>query len=222
MSTPAGQVCVHGALTSASHWQATHFFSRMCSSYSWRKYLSVESTGLGAVWPRPQRLVRLMARASFSRRSRSSISPSPQVILVRISSMRLVPIRHGHALAARLGLGEVDEEARQVDHAGGLVHDDHAAGAHDGAGLHERVVVDRQVEVLAAQTAAGRAAHLHRLEVPVARDAAAHAEDELAQGDAHRHLDEPGVGHLAGQREDLGALAALGAHGGEPLGAVAG
>ena len=77
----------------------------------------------------------------------------------------------------------------------------------------ERVVVDRQVEVLRGQAAAGRAAHLHRLEVPVARDAAADVEDDLAQRDAHRHFDEAGVGHLAGQGEDLGALAALGADG---------
>ena len=45
--------------------------------------------------------------------------------------------------------------------------------------------------------------------------------DDLAQRDAHRHFDEAGVDDLAGEREDLGALALLGADGGEPVAAVA-
>ena len=52
----------------------------------------------------------------------------------------------GHALAARLLLREVEEEARQVDHAGLVVDDDHAAGADDGAGRGQALVVDRRVE----------------------------------------------------------------------------
>ena len=36
------------------------------------------------------------------------------------------------ALPARLALDEGEEVAGHVHHAGGLVHDDHAAGAHDG------------------------------------------------------------------------------------------
>ena len=38
---------------------------------------------------------------------------------------------------------------------------------------------------------------------------------------AHRHFDQPGVAHLAGQREDLGPLALLRADAGEPVGPVA-
>jgi hypothetical protein len=52
-----------------------------------------------------------------------------------------------------------------------------------------------------------------------AGDAAAHLKHDLAQGDAHRHFDQAGVVQLAGQGEDLGALALFGADAGEPAGA---
>ena len=42
--------------------------------------------------------------------------------------------------------------------------------------------------------------------------AAADLLDDLAQLDAHRHFNQAGVGDLAGERKDLGALAALRAH----------
>src|SRR5262249_24676023 len=45
--------------------------------------------------------------------------------------------------------------------------------------------------------------------------------DDLAQRDAHRHLDQPGIANVAGEREDLGAFALLGADSGEPPGPVA-
>ena len=69
--------------------------------------------------------------------------------------------------------------------------------------------------------AAGRAAGLDRLELPAVRDAAADLVDDLAQRDAHRHLDQAGVVDLPGQGEHLGALALLGADAGEPVAAVA-
>ena len=80
----------------------------------------------------------------------------------------------------------------------------------------ERFVVDRDVEVLCRDAAAGRAAGLHRLEGPAVEDAAADVEDDLAEGRAHGDLDQAGVDDLAGQREDLRALAGLRADGGEP------
>ena len=49
------------------------------------------------------------------------------------------------------------------------------------------------------------------LKAPPSGDAAADVLDDLAQRRAHRHLDQAGVRDLAGQREDLGALALLGA-----------
>ena len=88
--------------------------------------------------------------------------------------------------------------------------------------LDERLVVDRHVEELGRDAAARRAAGLDRLEragrptIPPPM-----SNDDLAQGRAHRHLDQAGVDDLAGQREDLGALALLGADGGEPVAAVA-
>src|SRR5659263_312858 len=74
--------------------------------------------------------------------------------------------------------------------------------------------------MLFAQAASGRTTHLDGLEMPIARDAAADVEDQLAQGHAHRHLDEAGVVQLAGQGEDLGARAVLGPHRPVPLGPV--
>ena len=68
------------------------------------------------------------------------------------------------ALTAGFLHGEVEVELGDGDHAGGLVHDDHTAGAHHGAGSHEVVVVDRGVEELLGQAAAGRTAGLHGFE----------------------------------------------------------
>ncbi len=67
--------------------------------------------------------------------------------------------------------------------------------------------------------AAGRAAGLHGLEFASARARRRRClDDDLAQRRAHRHFDQAGVGDLAGQGEDLGALALLGADAGEPFG----
>ena len=98
----------------------------------------VESTGLGAVWPRPQRAVSLMV-------SPRSIEALDVALLALAAADALEDLEHplgadaaGRALAAGLVLREVEEEAGHVDHAGVLVHDDHAAGAHDGAELLQR------------------------------------------------------------------------------------
>ena len=126
----------------------------------------------------------------------------------------------GHALAAALLLGEVQEEARQVDHAGLVVDDHHAAGADYGAGLGEALVVDRRVEQTRRHAAARRTTELHGLEGLAVLDAAADVEDDVAQRRAHRHLDETAVDDLAGQAEGLGAAARLDAHRGVGLGPV--
>ena len=92
-----------------------------------------------------------------------------------------------------------------------LVHDHQAARAHHGPGAAQRIVIQRQVQVLAGQAAARRPADLHRLEAvlgdlaaPIG-DAAADVEHDLAQRGAERHFDQPGVGHVPGQGEGLGA-----------------
>ena len=121
------------------------------------------------------------------------------------------------ALAAALVDREVEEEARDVDHAGRVVHDDHTAGAHHSADLDQVVIIDRQIEILRRDAAAGRTAGLNGLKLSAVRDAAADVIDDLAERGAHRDLNEAGVDDLAAECEDLGALALLGAHGGEPL-----
>src|SRR4030042_1396454 len=52
-------------------------------------------TGLGAVFPSPQREVSLITADNFSSFSISPFSPSPLVILSSISNILLVPILHG-------------------------------------------------------------------------------------------------------------------------------
>src|SRR5512133_3219792 len=124
------------------------------------------------------------------------------------------------ALPAGLVLRELEEEAGHLHHAGGVVEDDHAPGSHDRAGPGDLVVVDPRVAERCRDAAARRSAHLHRLERPVVDDPAADVEDDVVDGDPHRHLDEARALHLAGHREDLRSLALLGAHRGERLGAV--
>ena len=60
----------------------------------------------------------------------------------------LGPLAAGGALAAGFILAEVHEEAGHVDGAGVLVHDDQAAGTHDGAQFDHLLVIDGGVEVL--------------------------------------------------------------------------
>ena len=116
----------------------------------------------------------------------------------------------GGAFTAGFLLGEVHEEARDLDHAGIVTHDDKTAGADNGADLFGRFKVERQVEVLLSQTAAGRAADLNGFELAVFH-AAADIKYDLAQGRAHGDLDKSGVLYVAGQGEGLGAGAGLGA-----------
>ena len=67
-----------------------------------------------------------------------------------------------HAFAAGLGMRELDKVAGHVDHAVVFVQNHHAAGAHDGADLRERLVIDRRVEHLHGDAAARGSAGLHR------------------------------------------------------------
>ena len=70
-------------------------------------------------------------------------APRPSVTRFRMRSALFKSHAARHAFAARLGMGELDEVARHVDHAVVFIHDHHAAGAHDGAELREVFVVDR-------------------------------------------------------------------------------
>ena len=95
--------------------------------------------------------------------------------------MRLVPRRQGTHLPQLSFWVKSQEEAREVDHAGLVVDDDHAAGADDGAGRGEALVVDRRVEQVRRHAAAGGAAELHGLELLAVLDAAADVEDDVAE-----------------------------------------
>ena len=94
----------------------------------------------------------------------------------------------GDALAARFFLHEFEEVAGDVDHAAILVHDDQAAGAHDRAEFGERFVIQRDVEVLLGDAAAGGAADLGGLELLAAGDSAADVVDQVAQRAFRRAL----------------------------------
>ena len=74
---------------------AGHFLSLIWASYSSLKYLRVVRTGLGAVWPRPQRDISFTITARSSSILRSSIRPFPEEILSRIRSICFVPSRQG-------------------------------------------------------------------------------------------------------------------------------
>ena len=99
-------------------WCDGHFLFVMCASYSYRKYLSVVSTGFGAVWPRPQS-DEFFTRAASS--SSSSMSPSlPLAVGDPLEDLQhpLGADPAEGALAAGLVLGEVEEEPGHVHHAG--------------------------------------------------------------------------------------------------------
>ena len=87
------------------------------------------------------------------------------------------------ALTAGLVCGEVQEELGHTHHTGGLVHNHHTTGAHDGAGSAQSPVVDHGIQQSSGDTAAGGAAHLNRLEFLAVTDAAA---DAVARDDAGR------------------------------------
>ena len=113
------------------------------ASYSSRKYRSVESTGFGAVLPRPQRLpclIILRQVLELVEVRRLALAGAQPVEDVQ-HPPRADPAER--ALAARLVLRELEEVAGDIDHAVGLVEHDQAAGAHDGPGLGQRLVVDR-------------------------------------------------------------------------------
>ena len=120
------------------------------------------------------------------------------------------------AVAAGFGAGELDEIAGDVDHAVVVVHHHHAARAHDRAEFSQRFVINRRIEHVVRDAAAGGSAGLHRLDAVAVHAAATHIVDELAERGAERHFDQAGVRHLADEGEHLGAGAGVAADPGEP------
>ena len=117
--------------------------------------------------------------------------------------MRLVPSRQGTHLPQALVLSELQEEARQVDHAGLVIDDDHAARAHDRACLGEALVVDGSVKKACRDAAARGAAELDGLELATVLHAAADVEDQVAQGRAHRYFSQTTVDALPASEKAL-------------------
>jgi len=124
------------------------------------------------------------------------------------------------ALATRLCGSKGQKELAKLDHASGLIHDDHAAGAHHGTRLLQRVEIDAQVESRCGNASPQRAAGLHGLEFSSVGDPAADIKDDLSNSNAHRHLDEPGILDLACQSENGRARAPPRSNRGKPLGAL--
>ena len=137
-----------------------------CASNSSRKYFSVVSTGFGAVWPRPQRLVRQSPREFFETLD-SPLRPSPVAEAMEDFEHPLRADAAEGALATGLVLRELQEEARHVHHARGIVHHDQAAGTHHRAELRQLLVVNARIEQRRGNAAAGWAADLHGLELGV-------------------------------------------------------
>ena len=88
-----------------------------------------------------------------------------------------------------------------------FVHDDHAAGTHDGAQFGDLLVVDGCIQMLDGNTASGRTAQLGRFEFLPFGDTAADVIDDRAEGGAHGNLHESDIVDVAGQGKDLGSLA---------------
>src|ERR1035441_8658645 len=66
----------------------------------------------------------------------------------------------GNAFAARFVHAELHEEARDIHHLRGVIHDDHAARSHNGAELGQGVVIHWRIERLSRDAAARRADRL--------------------------------------------------------------
>ena len=126
--------------------------------------------GVGRRLPEPaERGVLDRAGQLLRGRSRSSMAAFPSRDPLDDLPHPLRPFPAGNALAAGLVAEEIQEILGDIDHAGLLVHDDHAARAHDRAGLGQALVIDGQVEHLLGQAAARRAAGLDGLERLVRR-----------------------------------------------------
>ena len=111
------------------------------------------------------------------------------------------------ALAARLGMGELDEVARHIHHAVLFIHDHHAARSHDRAQLRQAFIVDGRIEHLDGNASARGTTRLHRLDGASGNRSFTNVIHEGFQRSAQRHLHQSGVAHLPHQGEDFGPRA---------------
>ena len=144
-----------------------------CRSKSSGQCCSALCTGIGVRPPIAHSEPSVMVSHRSSRSTRFAATSCPAMIRSIVSTPRAEPIRHGRALAARLRRAELHREPRHPGHVDGVVEDDDAAVADHRAGLGERLVVHRQVELLRRQVGAERAADLDRAHRAAAERAAA-------------------------------------------------
>ncbi|MCK7527503.1 MAG: hypothetical protein MZV64_62805 [Ignavibacteriales bacterium] len=145
---------------------------------------SVLTTGFGAPWPSPHR--RALHHFVAEQFEPVDISRRAFAVADLFEDVENAAGAHtaGRAFAAGFFLREFHEEAGDIHHAGLVVHDDQAAGAHHRAGRGQGFVIERQVEMLFHETAAHRSTGLNGFELLAVLDAAADVEDHFAQGNA--------------------------------------
>ena len=126
----------------------------------------------------------------------------------------------GGAFAAGFIRSKLQEEAGNVDHAVILIHDNQAARAHHGADCRQVIVVDRNIQVLCRDAAAGRTTRLRSLKLFAVGNATADIKEDLAQRRAHGDLHKAGIRDFAAQSENFGAMRFFCSHGRKPLGPI--
>ncbi len=109
------------------------------------------------------------------------------------------------AFATRLPGIEFEKVAGHIHHAVVLIHHHHTARPHDRSYAIQRFVVDRRRKIPQRYTASRRASCLYRFHPPGSARSFANSKYELLQPGAKRKLHQPGIFHLADQREDFGA-----------------
>src|SRR5262245_4831680 len=127
------------------------------------------------------------------------------------------PLATGGALAARLVREEARRDPGRAHHAGGVVHDHRRAGPEERARPRQRVEVHGDVDLVAAEHRAGRAARNDPLHRTPAGDAAAVLVDERAERDPHGRFVYARAIDVAAQAVELGPGVPVGADAGEPL-----
>ena len=120
------------------------------------------------------------------------------------------PYPAGRAFAAALLHTEFEIEFSNIDHTVVFAEDNHPPGAHHRPDLFQGFIIDRGVQKLRRNTAAGRAAGLNRFERLAVLDPPSDIEDDLPQGGPHGNLHQPDIVDLPGQGKDLGPLGGFG------------
>ena len=111
------------------------------------------------------------------------------------------------ALPARLVFEKPHEVPGHIHHARAFVHDDHATRAHDGTGIFQAVVVDREIEEPIRNASTGWSPDLHCLDPAARQRTASDVVDYFLDGGTHRHLDQARVRDPSHDRENFGPLA---------------